>query len=208
MLAISHLPSGIGHYTKKAIVCLITMTLDIVILCTARPLCTSAHSDFVVQGDPARPGENTNECSELMSAQTHREKSGGLCCLLWFQSTSTTRPSKHSESFYSLTVLPPASTTPPRLLFSVLAPGVAVRVNEEARLRLTNTEEGSLLHGSLTLFSLANFSFRLASPPHKNILHARAGKHFPHQPSLPPLRLAVSDGDFDTPAVMPQFSRR
>lgn len=124
MLAISHLPSGISHYTKKAIVCLITMTLDIVILCTARPFCTSAHSDFVVQGDPARPGENTNECSELMSAQTHREKSGGLCCLLWFQSTSTTRPSKHSESFYSLTVLPPASTPtpPPGCCFLSLAP--------------------------------------------------------------------------------------
>lgn len=113
MSAISHLPSGISHYTKKAIVCLITMTLDIVILCAAHPLCTSSCRSFVVQGDPARPGENTNECSELMSAQTHRERSGGLCCLLWFQSTSTTRLSKHSESFYSLTVLPPASTPPP-----------------------------------------------------------------------------------------------
>lgn len=109
-----------------------------------------------------------------MSTQTHREKSGGLCCLLWFQSASTTRPSKYSESFYSLTVLPPGSTRhpppphPPRLLFSVLALGVVVRVNEEARLRLSSTEEGSLLHGSLTLFSLANFSFRLASPPQKH----------------------------------------
>lgn len=112
MLAISHLPSGISHYTKKAIVCLITMTLDIIILCTAHSLCTSSRRSFVVQGDPARPGENTKECFELMSAQTHRERSGGLCCLLWFRSTSTTRPSKHSQSFYSLTVLPPASTPP------------------------------------------------------------------------------------------------
>lgn len=149
-----------------------------------RPLCTSSHRSFVVQGDPARPGKNTNECSELMSAQTHREKSGGLCCLLWFQSTSTTRPSKHSESFYSLTVLPPASTPPRRLLFSVLAPGVAVRVNEEARLRLSNTEEGSLLHGSLTLFSLANFSFRLASRPQKHT--ARTRKHAFSSPAQPP----------------------
>lgn len=138
MSAISHLPSGISHYTKKAIVCLITMTLDIVILCTARPLCTSSHRSFVVQGDPAWPGENTNECSELMSVQTHRERSGGLCCLLWFQSTSTTRPSKHSESFYSLTVLPPASTPPQGCCFLSLPPGVAVRVNEEARLHLSN----------------------------------------------------------------------
>lgn len=118
-----------------------------------------------------------------MSAQTHRQRSGGLCCLLWFQSTSTTRPSKHSESFYSLTVLPPASTPPPRLLFSVLAPRVAVRVNEEAQLRLTNTEEGSLLHGSLTLFSLANFSFRLAPPPTKTYCtHAQARISSPAQP--------------------------
>lgn len=48
MLAIFHLPSGICHYTKKAIVHLITMTLDIVILCTAHPLCTSSSRSFVV----------------------------------------------------------------------------------------------------------------------------------------------------------------
>lgn len=186
MSAISHLPSGISHYTKKAIVCLITMTLDIVILCAAHPLCTSSCRSFVVQGDPAQPGENTNECSELMSAQTHRERSGGLCCLLWFQSTSTTRLSKHSESFYSLTVLPPASTPPPtpRLLFSVLAPGVVVRLNEEAQLFLSNTEEGSLLHGSLTLFSLANFSFRFASPPQKHT--ARTRRHAFSSPAQAP----------------------
>lgn len=122
MSAISHLPSGISHYTKKASVCLITVTLDTAILCMARPLCTSSRRSFVVQGDPARPGKNTNECSELMSAQSHRERSGGLCCLLWFQSTSTTRPSKHSKSFYSLTVLPPASTPPQGCCFLSLPP--------------------------------------------------------------------------------------
>lgn len=122
MSAISLLPSGISHYTKKAIVCLITMTLDIVILSVACPLCPSSRRSFVVQGDPPRPGENTNECFELMSAQTHRERSGGPCCLLWFQSTYTTRPSKHSESFYSLTVLPPASTHPQGCCFLSLPP--------------------------------------------------------------------------------------
>lgn len=184
MSAISHLPSGISHYTKKAIVCLITMTLDIVILCTARPLCTSSRRSFVVQGDTAWPGENTNECTELMSVQTHRERSGGLCCLLWFQSTSTTRPSKHSESFYSLTVLPPASTPPQGCCFLSLPPEWRWEWMRRHDC-VSPTEEGSLLHGSLTLFSLANFSFRLASPPtHKHT--ARTRRHAFSSPAQPP----------------------
>lgn len=110
MPALSHTPSGNQSVHKESHCA--SNNYDPVIPCTMCPICTSSRRSFVVQGDPARPGENTNECSELMSAQTHRERIGGLCCLLWFQSTSTTRPSKHSESLYSLTVHPPASTTP------------------------------------------------------------------------------------------------
>lgn len=192
MLAISLLPSGTQSLHKETHY--VSNNYDpwycTVILCTAHSLYTSSRRSFVVQGDPDRPGENTNECSELMSAQTHRVRRGGLCCLLWFRSTFTTRPSKHSQSFYSLTVLPPASTPPQRLLFSVLAPGVGVRVNEEAWLRLSNTEEGSLLHGSLTLFSLANFSFRLTSPPQNHTAHTRRHTFSSpaHSPSSAPCR--------------------
>lgn len=129
----SHSPSGNQSVDKESHCA--SNNYDPVIPCTVCPICTSSRRSFVVQGDPARPGENRNKCSKLTSAPTHRERIGGLCCLLWFQSTSTTRPSKHSESLYSLTVPSPASTPshphPWRLLFSVLAPGVAVRVNEE-----------------------------------------------------------------------------
>lgn len=48
---------------------------------------------------------NANEWYKLISAQTHRERIGGLCCRVLSQSTTTTRPSKHTESFYSPTVL-------------------------------------------------------------------------------------------------------
>lgn len=135
-----------------------------------------------------------------MSAQTHGRSIGGLCCQVLPQSTTTTRPSKHVESCYGLTVLPPACRPLlPRLSFSVLPPGVVVTVNEEARLPLPNTGEGSLLHASLTLFSLANFSFLLAArlppPPEKKPhahAHARAQTRIPTRRSPSPFpRLTV-----------------
>lgn len=58
--------------------------------------------------------------------------------------------------------------------------GVAVTVNEEALPPLPSTRKESLLHASLTLFSLANFSFLLVafptplSPRPKTHAHAHA----------------------------------
>lgn len=87
-------------------------------------------------------------------------------------------------------------------------------MNEEARLPRQNTGEGSLLHASLTLFSLANFSFllatRLLSPQTHTHTHTctHAQTHIPfisHPPLSTPHRF---DGDFDTQTVMQQFSWR
>lgn len=128
---------------------------------------------------------NANEFLKLLPASTQEVGGlgdGGLRCRVLSQSTTTSRPSKHSESSHSLTVPPPVSRSPPRLLFSAPLPGVVATVNQEARRRLPNTEEGSLLHASLTLFSLANFSF----------LHA---------PRLPPFKERHAHGRLPAPRL-------
>lgn len=84
--------------------------------CNAVYSLPSLHLIPKVLFSPRRSGStrgNANELYKLMSAQTHGERIGGLRCRVLSPSTTTTRPSKHTESFYSLTVLPPA-TTPPR----------------------------------------------------------------------------------------------
>lgn len=60
---------------------------------------------------------NANALYNLMCAQTRGQRIGGLCCQVFPQSTSTTRPSKHVESCSSLAVLPPVPPLPEAVIF-------------------------------------------------------------------------------------------
>lgn len=103
-------PVVISQCTKKAIVILMAMNLDIVIqlaLFAPHPKGPFQSKEFQFDSGKCKWIPQVNVCSNT------RERIGGLCCRVLSQSTTTTRPSKHTESFYSLTVLPPA-TTPPR----------------------------------------------------------------------------------------------
>lgn len=88
--------------------------------CSAVYIMTPLHLIPLVSYSPRRSstaGGNANEFCQLISAQTHRGRIGGLWFRVLFQSTTTTRPSKHTESFYSLTVLPPVTTSLKAVVF-------------------------------------------------------------------------------------------
>lgn len=150
----------ISQCTKQAIVIVVALNLDIVALCTTCPLDTSSQRSFF---NPRRFNStrgNANALYKLMSAQAHGQRIGRpvLSSVAWVNNYNQTRILLQPHC------TPPLLSSP--LKAAVFSPSLWNGGNSWWGGPTTFTKHSrSLLHASLTLFSLANFSFLLAAAP-------------------------------------------